>query len=144
MKHNHLELWELCLRLCWALAHISVGWRWALCPSSSAGNQHGAMELRGNWHGFVMGCPSQPFPVLPSADLAWEGGQWAKGRLMDEKCGSAPTEPRLWCQVIGVRWVRERREGCRVIRQQEHSVGKEINEVQIKILKQRGESMCVL
>lgn len=44
---------------------------------------------------------------------------------MDEKCGSAPTEPRLWGRVIGVRWVRERREGCRVIRQKEHSVEKE-------------------
>lgn len=52
----------------------------SLCPSSSGGNQHGAMELRGNWHGFVMGYPSQPFPLLPSAGLDCKGGQWAKGK----------------------------------------------------------------
>lgn len=52
----------------------------SLCPSSSGRNQHRAMELRGNWHGFVMGCPSQPFPVLPSAGLDCKGAQWAKGK----------------------------------------------------------------
>lgn len=62
------------------------------------------MELRGNWHGFGMSCPSQPVPVLPSAGLDWKGGQWAKGKsCMDEGWGSAPTEPRVWGEVIGVR-----------------------------------------
>lgn len=102
-----------------------MGWRWVLQGRlfplpffiwrKSARGNGAPWELAWIWDG------------LSCLLLGWTGKGVSGPRetLIDGRCGSAPMEPKLWGKVIGVRWVRERREGCRAIRQQEHSVEKE-------------------